>query len=157
MMTINSSVQINIAPTRSLIVMIPDEILRRRFPPSYGYRIPRSEFIDHADPSYPGMGESLGHEMDINSSGSIPSNDLHQEEEEEGAVQGIEDDGSDRRKFQISPSKLFPSSYKRRMATDPKLIATDIAKYLSSNYVNALGNSSYFENRRRMMRFSFSF
>jgi hypothetical protein len=125
--------------------MIPDEILRRRFPPSYGYRIPHSEFIDQADSSYPGVGDSLG---------NVPSNDLHQEEE---AVQGLEDDGSNRRKFQVSPSKLFPSSYKRRMAADSKLIATDITKYLSSNYVNPLGNSSYFENRRRMMRSSFSF
>lgn len=135
--------------------MIPDEILRRRFPPSYGYRIPHSEFIDQVDSSYPGVGDSLGHEMEINSSGNVPSNDLHQEEEE--AVQGLEDDGSNRRKFQVSPSKLFPSSYKRRMAADSKLIATDITKYLSSNYVNPLGNSSYFENRRRMMRSSFSF
>ena len=93
--------------------MIPDEILRRRFPPSYGYRIPHSEFIDQADPSYPGVGECLGNEMDINRSGNVPSNDFHQEEE---AVQGLEDDGSNRRKFQVSPSKLFPSSYKRRMA-----------------------------------------
>jgi hypothetical protein len=134
--------------------MIPDEILRRRFPPSYGYRIPHSEFIDQADPSYSGEGECLRHEMEFNRSGNLPSNDSHQEEE---AVQGLEDDGSNRRKFQVSPSKLFPSSYKRRMAADSKLIATDITKYLSSNYVNPLGNSSYFENRRRMMRSSFSF
>ena len=133
--------------------MIPDEILRRRFPPSYGYRIPHSEFIDQADSSYPGMGESIVHEMDFNSSENNPSNDLHHDE----VVQGIEGEGSNHRKFQVSSSKLFPSSYRRRIAVDPTVIATDIRKYLSSNYVNPLRDSSYFENRRRLTKFSFPF
>ena len=57
----------------------------------------------------------------------------------------------------IDSPDLFPGSYARRIATDQTTIASDIRKYLSSNHVNPLGNTSYFENRRRLAKFTYSF
>jgi hypothetical protein len=71
-------------------------------------------------------------------------------------AQGPEMEGNTQ-KYEIGTPKLFPNSYTRRMAADQAMIAEDIRKYLSSNHVNPLRNSSYFGNRRRLTKFSFSF
>lgn len=131
--------------------MIPEEIVGRRFPRSYGDRIPHSEFIEQADPSLLGVNEYSSHEIGMNPSENVAINNTNRDE-----AQGSETEGNTR-KYEIGTPKLFPNSYTRRMAADQTMIAEDIRKYLSSNYVNPLRNSSYFENRRRLTKFSISF
>lgn len=130
--------------------MIPEEIVGRRFPPSYGKRIPHSEFNEQADPSLLGVNEYSSHEIGMNPSENVAINNTNRDE-----AQGPEIEGNTR-KYEIGTPKLFPNSYTRRMATDQTMIAEDIRKYLSSNHVNPLRNSSYFENRRRLTKFSVS-
>lgn len=131
--------------------MIPEEIVGRRFLRSYEYRIPHSEFIEQADPSLLDVNEYSSREIGMNPSENVPINNTNPDE-----AQGLEIEGNTR-KYEIGTPKLFPNSYTRHMATDQAMIAEDIRKYLSSNHVNPLRNSSYFENRRRLTRFSFSF
>ena len=123
--------------------MIPEEIVGRRFPRSYGYRIPHSEFTVQADSSLVGVDEYSSHEISMNASENVSINNTNRDE-----AQGPEI-GGNTRKYEIGTPKLFPNSYTRRMATDQAMIAEDIRKYLSSNHVNPLRNSSYFGNRRR--------
>lgn len=131
--------------------MIPEEIVGRRFPRSYGYRIPHSEFIEQPDPSLVGVGEYSSHEIGMNASENVAINNTNRDEDQGPEI------GGNTRKYEIGTPKLFPNSYTRHMATDQTIIAEDIRKYLSSNHVNPLRNSSYFENRRRLTRFSFLF
>ena len=131
--------------------MIPEEIVGRRFPRSYGYRIPHSEFIEQADPSLLDVNEYSSREIGMNPSENVPINNTNPDE-----AQGLEIEGNTQ-KYEIGTPKLFPNSYNRRMAADQAMIAEDIRKYLSSNHVNPLRNSSYFENRRRLTKFSISF
>ncbi|MGA7368934.1 MAG: hypothetical protein WBX01_07390 [Nitrososphaeraceae archaeon] len=128
--------------------MIPDEIIRRRIPPAYGYREPHSEFIGQQDPS---ILDSDGHIINANPSENIISNGMNHVESQRIEGQASSD------KYEMDSPKLFPGSYARRIATDQTMIASDIRKYLSSNHVNPLGNFSYFENRRRLANFSHSF
>jgi hypothetical protein len=129
--------------------MIPDEIIRRRIPPAYGDKIPHSEFIDQQDPSFLNADGSSSHVINRDPSENSSSNGINHAESQR--IEGEETVGSHR----MDIPKLFPSSYARRMATDQAMIASDIRKYLSSNHVNPLGSSSYFENRRRLARFPF--
>lgn len=131
--------------------MIPEEIVGRRFPRSYGYRIPHSEFIEQADPSLLDVNEYSSREIGMNHSENVAINNTNLDE-----AQGPEMEGNTQ-KYEIGTPKLFPNSYTRRMAADQAMIAEDIRKYLSSNHVNPLRNSSYFGNRRRLTKFSFSF
>lgn len=131
--------------------MIPEEIVGRRFPRSYGYRIPHSEFIEQADPSLLDVNEYSSREIDMNPSENVATNNTNPDE-----AQGPEMEGNTQ-KYEIGTPKLFPNSYTRRIAADQAMIAEDIRKYLSSNHVNPLRNSSYFGNRRRLTKFSFSF
>jgi hypothetical protein len=131
--------------------MIPEEIVGRRFPRSYGYRIPHSEFIEQADPSLLDVNEYSSREIGMNPSENVPINNTNPDE-----AQGLEIEGNTQ-KYEIGTPKLFPNSYTRRIAADQAMIAEDIRKYLSSNHVNPLRNTSYFGNRRRLTKFSFSF
>lgn len=131
--------------------MIPEEIVGRRFPRSYGYRIPHSEFIEQADPSLLDVNEYSSREIGMNPSENVPINNTNPDE-----AQGPEIEGNTQ-KYEIGTPKLFPNSYTRRIAADQAMIAEDIRKYLSSNHVNPLRNSSYTGNRRRLTKFSFSF
>lgn len=131
--------------------MIPEEIVGRRFPRSYGYRIPHSEFIEQADPSLLDVNEYSSREIGMNHSENVAINNTNPDE-----AQGPEMEGNTQ-KYEIGTPKLFPNSYTRRIAADQAMIAEDIRKYLSSNHVNPLRNSSYFGNRRRLTKFSFSF
>jgi hypothetical protein len=130
--------------------MIPDEIFRRRIPPTYGSRIPHSEFIDQKDPSFLDLDGYTGH---LNSSDPSENSSSYNTNQVEQRIDG--DHSVDRHKLE-SP-KLVPRSYVHRIAADPTMIASDIRKYLSSNHVNPLGNSGYFENRRRLSKYSYSF
>jgi hypothetical protein len=131
--------------------MIPEELVGRRFPRSYGYRIPHSEFIEQADPSLLDVNEYSSREIGMNPSENVPINNTNPDE-----AQGLEIEGNTQ-KYEIGTPKLFPNSYTRRIAADQAMIAEDIRKYLSSNHVNPLRNTSYFGNRRRLTKFSFSF
>ena len=131
--------------------MIPEEIVGRRFPRSYGYRIPHSEFIEQADPSLLDVNEYSSREIGMNPSENVAINNTNPNE-----AQGPEIEGNTQ-KYEIGTPKLFPNSYTRRIAADQAMIAEDIRKYLSSNHVNPLRNSSYIGNRRRLTKFSFSF
>lgn len=131
--------------------MIPEEIVGRRIPRSYGYKIPNSEFIEQADPSLLDVNEYSSREISMNPSENVAINNTNPDE-----AQGPEIEGNTQR-YEIGTPKLFPNSYTRRMAADQAMIAEDIRKYLSSNHVNPLRNSSYFGNRRRLTKFSFSF
>ena len=130
--------------------MIPDEIIRRRIPPAYGDKIPHSEFIDQQDPSFLDLGGSSSHVINADPSENSSSNGTNHVESPRN--EGEETMG----RYRIDSPMLFPGSYARRMATDQTMIASDIRKYLSSNHVNPLGSSSYFENRRRLAKFSHS-
>ncbi|MGH9974579.1 MAG: hypothetical protein ACRD8Z_01910 [Nitrososphaeraceae archaeon] len=131
--------------------MIPDEIIRRRIPPAYGNRIPHSEFIDQQDPSSLDFDGYSSHENNANPYDNTSSNSTAHVKAQRN--ESKESTGS----HEMDSLKLFPGSYARRMATDQTMIASDIRKYLSSNHVNPLGSSSYFENRRRLGKFSYSF
>jgi hypothetical protein len=131
--------------------MIPDEIIRRRIPPTYGYRIPHSEFIDQQDPSFSDVDGYAGHQ--INADPSEKSSPYSTNHVEPQRIEGEQSTGG----HKIQSPKFFPGSYARRIAADQTMIASDIRKYLSSNHVNPLGSSSYFENRRRLSKFSYSF
>jgi hypothetical protein len=130
--------------------MIPEEIVGRRFPSKYGFRIPHSEFIEQADPSLLGVNEYSSHEIGMNPSENFAVNSTNPD------AQGPEIEGTTG-KYEIGTPKLFPNSYARRMAADQTMIAEDIRKYLSSNHVNPHRNSGYFENRRRLTKYSISF
>jgi len=131
--------------------MIPEEIVGRRIPRSYGYRIPHSEFIEQADPSLLDVNEYSSREIGMNPSENVAINNTNPDE-----AQGPEIEGNTQ-KYEIGTPKLFPNSYTRRIAADQAMIAEDIRKYLSSNHVNPLRNSSYIGNRRRLTKFSVSF
>lgn len=131
--------------------MIPDETIRRRIPPAYGYRIPHSEFICQQDPSFLDLDGYSGHVVNADPSENLSSNGTNYVESQR--IEGEESISGDK----MASPKLCPGSYARRIATDQSMIASDIRKYLSSNHVNPLGNSSYFENRRRLPKFSHSF
>jgi hypothetical protein len=131
--------------------MIPEEIVGRRFPRSYGYKIPHSEFIEQADPSLLDVNEYCSREIGMNPSENVAINSTNPDE-----AQGPEIEGNTQ-KYEIGTPKLFPNSYTRRIAADQAMISEDIRKYLSSNHVNPLRNSSYIGKRRRLMKFSFSF
>jgi len=131
--------------------MIPKELVGRRFPRSYGYRIPHSEFIEQADPSLLDVNEYSNREIGMNPSENVAINNTNPDE-----AQGPEIEGNTQ-KYEIGTPKLFPNSYTRRIAADQAMIAEDIRKYLSSNHVNPLRNSSYIGNRRRLTKFSVSF
>lgn len=130
--------------------MIPDEIIRRRIPPAYGDKIPHSEFIDQQDPSSLDLGGSYSHVINADLSENSSSNGTNHVESQRN------EDEETLSRYRIDSPKLFPGSYARRIATDQTMIASDIRKYLSSNHVNPLGSSSYFENRRRLAKFSHS-
>jgi hypothetical protein len=130
--------------------MIPEEIVGRRFPSKYGSRIPHSEFIEQADPSLLDVNEYSSHEIGMNPSENFAVNNTNPD------AQGPEIEGNTG-KYEIGTPKLFPNSYARRMAADQTMIAEDIRKYLSSNHINPHRNSSNFENRRRLTKFSISF
>ncbi len=131
--------------------MIPEEIIGRRIPRSYGYRIPHSEFVEQADPSLLDVNEYSSREIGMNPSENVAINNTNPDE-----AQGPEIEGNTQ-KYEIGTPKLFPKSYTRRIAADQAMISEDIRKYLSSNHVNPLRNSSYIGNRRRLTKFSFSF
>ena len=131
--------------------MIPEEIVGRRIPRSYGYRIPHSEFIEQADPSLLDVNEYSSREIGMNPTENVAINNTNPNE-----AQGPEIEGNTQ-KYEIGTPKLFPNSYTRRIAADQAMISEDIRKYLSSNHVNPLRNSSYIGNRRRLTKFSFSF
>jgi len=131
--------------------MIPEEIVGRRIPRSYGYKIPNSEFIEQADPSLLDVNEYSSREISMNPSENVAINNTNPDE-----AQGPEIEGNTQ-KYEIGTPKLFPNSYTRRIAADQAMIAEDIRKYLSSNHVNPLRNSSYIGNRRRLTKFSVSF
>jgi len=106
--------------------MIPDEIIRRRYPPAYGYRIPNSQFVNEQDP----LSHDLeGYMSDSNSSEILGSHDTIRAESPPRQDEEI----TSRNK--VSP-KLFPSSYGQRISINPTTIALDIRKYLASNHVN---------------------
>jgi hypothetical protein len=130
--------------------MIPDEIIRRRIPPAYGNRIPHSEFIDQQDPSsldFDGYSSHVNNANPYENISSIGTDHVKAQLNEDKESTG---------RHEMDSLKLFPGSYARRLATDQTMIASDIRKYLSSNHVNPLGSSSYFENRRRLGKFSYS-
>lgn len=131
--------------------MIPEEIVGRRIPRSYGYRIPHSEFIEQGDPSLLDVNGYSSREIGMNPSENVAINNTNPDE-----AQGPEIEGNTQ-KYEIGTPKLFPNSYTRRIAADQAMISEDIRKYLSSNHVNPLRNSSYIGNRRRLTKFSFSF
>jgi hypothetical protein len=130
--------------------MIPDEIIRRRIPPAVGNRIPYSEFIEQQDPS---SLDSDGYSSQVNNSNPSENTSSNGTDHIRAQLnEGKESTG----RHEMDSLKLFPGSYARRLATDQTMIASDIRKYLSSNHVNPLGGSSYFENRRRLGKFSYS-
>lgn len=129
--------------------MIPDEIIRRRIPPTFTYKIPHSELIDQQDPTSidfdiysahgaPVLGKRNGTDTDTISSPRIDGEEGHS-------------------KLRKITTDVFPGSYTRLIASDQSAIADEVRKYVSSNYVNPLGNSSYIDYRRRLARFSHSF
>lgn len=126
--------------------MIPDEIIRRRIPLGYGYRIPHSEFTDQPDPS----------SVDPDRYFSQPENPPISENDRSNAknsdtLQPAE--GEDAQNKIASP-RVFPGGYSRRIADDRSMIASDIRKYLSSTHVNPTAGSDFFERRRRMATFT---
>jgi hypothetical protein len=130
--------------------MIPDEIIRRRIPPASRNRIPYSEFIGQQDPS---SVDFDGYYSNVNN--SDPSENISSIGMDQVKTQRNEGKESTGR-HETDSLKLFPGNYARHLSTDQTMIASDIRKYLSSNYVNPLGSSSYFENRRRLGKFSYS-
>src|SRR5688500_6034591 len=108
--------------------MIPEEIVGRRIPRSYGYRIPHSEFIEQADPSLLDVNEYSSREIGKNPSENVAINNTNLDE-----AQGPEIEGNTQ-KYEIGTPKLFPNSYTRRIAADQAKISEDIRKYLSSNH-----------------------
>lgn len=111
--------------------MIPDEIIRRRFPPSYGYRIPHSEFIDEYDPSYP---------VDCN---SFPLNETDPLREMNPTETNPETQRTGDKKH-LKDNEGFPSTltsdYSNKIASDRTFLASDIRKYMASYHINPLGN-----------------
>jgi hypothetical protein len=126
--------------------MIPDEIIRRRIPLAYGYRIPHSEFTDHQDPSFLDPDGYFSQAENPRTSENVSSNAKNSD-----AVQPVE--GEDTQNNIVSP-RLFPAGYSLRIAGDQNLIASDIRKYLSSGHVNPTGSDGFFERRRRMAKFT---
>ena len=130
--------------------MIPDEIIRRRIPPTFTYKIPHSELIDQQDPNSidPDIYSVNGaNAMRGKKDGTDVDTISSQRMEGEKALS----------KLRNATADVFPGSYARLIASDQTAIADDIRKYVSSNYVNPVGNSSYMEYRRRLARFSHSF
>lgn len=131
--------------------MIPDEIIRRRVPPTYAHRIPRSELTNPEDLAFV--------DFDRYSSQLTPGNETNSnnpydidamESQTVKADKGID-------KLQMVSPNVLPWSYARFIATDRYAAASEIRKYLSSSYVNSVRNSSYIESKRRLARFSHSF
>ena len=60
--------------------MIPEEIVGRRFPRSYGYRIPHSEFIEQADPSLLDVSDYSSREIGMNHSENVAINNTNPDE-----------------------------------------------------------------------------
>lgn len=126
--------------------MIPDEIIRRRFPPSHGYRIPHSEFIDEYDPSYPGP--------------SLPLDETDPLEEiKPTGTNPVETQGTEAKKH-LKENEGFPSmltsDYTNRVAADRTFMASDIRKYLASYHINPLGNPlRYIAGNHKSVRRSF--
>jgi hypothetical protein len=129
--------------------MIPEEIIRRIIPPTYGNRIPYSEFIEQQGPSSLDFNGYFSHVNNSNPSENTGSDGTDHVKTQRN--EGKESTGG----HGMDSLELFPGSYSRRLATDQTMIASDIKKYLSSNYVNPFGSSSYFENRRRLGKFSY--
>jgi hypothetical protein len=127
--------------------MISDEIIRRRIPPNFAYKIPHSELIDQQDPTLD-LDMHSGHGANVNLPGNKNSPDVDPIESPR-----VEDEKGPG-KFKMVTPNVFPGSYTRLIATDQSAIAAEIRKYVSSNHVNPLGNASYIEYRRRLARFS---
>lgn len=131
--------------------MIPDEIIRRRVPPAYAHRVPRSELTNPEDLVFV--------DFDRYSSQLAPGNESNSNNPDD--IDAIEsqtikaDKGIDNLK--MVSSNVLPWSYARFIAADRYAAASGIRKYLSSSYVNSLRNSSYIESKRRLARFSHSF
>lgn len=126
--------------------MIPDEIIRRRIPPAYGYRIPHSEFTDQQDPS---LLESDGYSSRVENP-HTSKNVTFNAEDRDGSRHIESEDSINRSK--IVSSSVFPGVYSRRIAGDQSVIASDIRKYLSSIHLNPTGSGSFFERRQRVTK-----
>jgi hypothetical protein len=129
--------------------MIPDEIMRRRIPTAYGYRIPRFEFIDKFDPLLFGVND-ISNEI----------KDNKEVREDSDSPQRVPNDGEGFRKGEnmvdkFDPPKLLPINYSLRIAADQSTIASDIRKYLASHHINPIRNTSVFPNDRAFRRLLF--
>ncbi|HZD35336.1 MAG TPA: hypothetical protein VE130_09040 [Nitrososphaeraceae archaeon] len=128
--------------------MIPDEIIRRRIPPSFAYKTPHSDLIGQQDPTSVDTYSAHGASAMLGKRNGIDTDTVSSPriEGEEGLS-----------KLRKVTTDVFPGRYARRIASDQSAIADEVRKYVSSNYVNPLGNSSYIDYRRRLARFSHSF
>ena len=126
--------------------MIPDEIIRRRIPLAYGYRIPHSEFTDQQDPSSVDPDGYFSQTENPHISDNVNFNAKNSD-----TLQPAEGEYTQNK---VASLRVFPGSYSRRLASDQNMIASDIRRYLSSNHVNPTANSDFLERRRRMARFT---
>jgi hypothetical protein len=129
--------------------MIPDEITRRRFPPAYGYKIPRFHFIDKYDPllsSFNDITSETKDDMEVRAEPDSPEKfpterrGFGMDENPAGKSEGRE---------------LLPNNYSLRIASDQATIATDIRKYLSSHHLNPIGTSNNIQSGRSFRRLYF--
>lgn len=127
--------------------MIPDEIIRRRIPPAYGYKIPHSEFTDQQDPSLLEPDGYYSRAENPHTSKNVTFN----AEDRDGSQHIESEDGINGSKKIVS-SNVFPGVYSRRIAGDQSVIASDIRKYLSSIHLNPTGSGSFFERRQRVTK-----
>jgi hypothetical protein len=129
--------------------MIPDEITRRRFPPAYGYKIPRFHFIDKYDPllsSFNDITSETKDDIEVRAEPDSPEKvptervGFRMDENPAGKSEG---------------HGLLPSNYSLRIASDQTTIATDIRKYLSSHHLNPIGSSNSIRYERSFRRLHF--
>ena len=84
--------------------MIPEEIVGRRIPRSYGYRIPHSEFIEQADPSLLDVNDYSSREIGMNHSENVAINNTNPNE-----AQGPEIEGNTQ-KYKIGIQSCFQTA-----------------------------------------------
>ena len=130
--------------------MIPDEITPRRFPPAYGYKIPRFHFIDNFDPLLSSFNDITSETKDDMEVRAEPDSPEKVPTEREGFSR------MDKNPAGKSEGRgLLPSNYSLRIASDQTTIATDIRKYLSSHHLNPIGTSNNIQSGRSFRRLYF--
>ena len=131
--------------------MIPEEIVGRRIPRSYGYRIPHSEFIEQADASLLDVNEYSSREISMNPSESVAINNTNPNES-----QGPEIEGNTQSARNWYP-KLFPNHYTRPTIQPANYDIRRHQKIFVKQSCKSSQKFHYIGNRRRSTISSFSF